>query len=273
MRSPRRPRSRSRTALARDRGAGRATVEVLPAGAREIAGGLAPVVGDEREGDETDVEQLRKLVEQCASDALDVGATRQLVGDTALALELPLTGRAAGASSATAKDREQEQRGCRGAAGRGTVGSLSGISLGHRDCTESRFSEPAIGPETEPRHGKARRSGGRCGGLSRLLPASVEDARGSRRSAREVRSRLRAGDGPSDPSLQGGKIGWCDSSHVRLTARGYRGRHGQAPSPRSPRATAGVERAVETASAHSRTTGGRSSSASRSSTTRTSSRT
>src|SRR4029077_10336467 len=68
--------------------------------------------------DDPDVEELRKLVEQRAGDALDVGAPRQLGGHAAHALELPLTGRAPGARSATAKDREQEQRGGRGAAER-----------------------------------------------------------------------------------------------------------------------------------------------------------
>ena len=93
-------------------------VEILSGGAREIAGGLPPVVGDEGEGDEADVEELRKLVEQRAGDALDVGAPRQLVGHAAHALELPLAGRTSGTRSATAKDREQKQRGGRGAAER-----------------------------------------------------------------------------------------------------------------------------------------------------------
>ena len=176
MRSPRRPRSRSRTALARDRGAGRATSRSLPAGARDIAGGLAPVVGDEREGDETYVEQLASSSSSVRATPL-TSALRASSSATRLTLSSSAhrphgrggfrhgEGSRAGASRLPRRGRTRERS-----------GACLGSSLGHRDCTESRFSEPAIGPETEPRHGKARRSGGRCGGLSRLLPAGVEDA-------------------------------------------------------------------------------------------------
>ena len=47
-------------------------VDVLAAGAREIAGRLARVVGDEGQSGEAEVEELRELVEQRACDAFDV---------------------------------------------------------------------------------------------------------------------------------------------------------------------------------------------------------
>ena len=102
-------------------------VDVLPTRAREIAGRLVSVVGDERERRETDVEELRDLVEQRPRDALDVCAPRQLVGDAADALELP---RAAGSPAllraAAAENGRQEQHGGRGAAERANGRKLWG---------------------------------------------------------------------------------------------------------------------------------------------------
>ena len=94
-------------------------VDVLPVRTREVAGCFAPIVRDEGERNEGDVEQLGELVEQRPRDALDIDAPRHLLGDPADALELlcregtPLLARVP-----TAQDRAQEHRCGRDAAER-----------------------------------------------------------------------------------------------------------------------------------------------------------
>ena len=66
-------------------------VDVAAVGASEEAGGLAPVVGDEGEGDELDAEQRAELVEKCSHDAVHVRRPRELVRDPPQALQLALT--------------------------------------------------------------------------------------------------------------------------------------------------------------------------------------
>jgi hypothetical protein len=147
-------------------------VEVLPERAGETPGRLAPIVGDEGESDEADVEKRCELIEQRPRDALDVRAPCELVGDAADALELP-AGRTAGVARAgTAANRRQERH-----CGRSAAECANGRGL---DCDphwgDRLYGARYSGAKTAPGRGKARRSGGRCGGLSRLLPASVRDA-------------------------------------------------------------------------------------------------
>src|SRR5581483_2972975 len=67
-------------------------LEVHAVGAREVAGRLASVVGDEGEAGEADAEELGELVEQRPCDTLHVRAPRELLGDPADALELARRG-------------------------------------------------------------------------------------------------------------------------------------------------------------------------------------
>src|SRR4029079_107970 len=97
----------------------RPPVDVLAAGARQVAGRLAPVVGDDGQRGEAEVEELGELVEQGARDAFDVRGPGELVGDAADALELPrrISPPALPGAAATQHGR-QKRYGGRGAAER-----------------------------------------------------------------------------------------------------------------------------------------------------------
>src|SRR6185437_9532650 len=118
-------------------------------------------------------------------------AARKLVGDAADALELARRrGSPFLARAAAAQDRTQKQDCGRGAAERAN----GRVLVWGPHWAVRLYGESSERARADPGKGKARRSGGRCGGLSRLLPARrPQTPRFASPSGREARARLRRG--------------------------------------------------------------------------------